>query len=88
MTAFLFIPARDESRSAQRVDFDNIASLFVEADDLPPSRRWRSGVRLAMTLVLLLLAVGDTLLVARSSVLMGSVGGSLARGQSIHSISL
>ena len=65
MTAFLFIPAARGSVT-RRVDFANYASLF--ADDEETVATNRRGVRVARALAMLLvlgLAIGDTVLIAR-----------------------
>ena len=70
MTAFLFIPAVVGGRDARRVDLGNIASLFSESEE--PARRELAGrtvLRAVATALLLLLAIGDTLLVARPAAL-------------------
>lgn len=67
MTTFLFIPTSTDGRRERQVDFAGIASLFAEAEE--PARRpgaKRGLFRLAAAVLLLLLAVGDTLLVART----------------------
>lgn len=72
MTAFLFIPAIAGSRDARRVDLGNIATLFSESEE--PARREPAGrtmLRAAATALLLLLAIGDTVLVMRPAALGG-----------------
>lgn len=67
MTTFLFIPPSGSDRHIRQVDFASIAGLFAEAEE--PSRQTRTGhglLRLAAAVLLVLLAVGDTLLVART----------------------
>ena len=66
MTAFLFIPTTIGKGVARRVDFVNIASLFVEAEE-PARRSSATGnlLRIAAAALLLLLVIGDALLVTR-----------------------
>ena len=63
--AFLFLPTAAGARTARRVDIANIASLFAEVEE--PARRSQSSVfaRLLALILILLLAVGDFVLVAR-----------------------
>ena len=73
MTAFLFIPTTIGNGAARRVDFVNIASLFVEAEE-PARRSSATGSLLriaAAAALLLLLVIGDALLVTRPG---GSTG--------------
>ena len=70
MTAFLFIPTPRDTKLARRVDFANIASLFTEADEPASAHAPRGLVTRAMAMVLILLfAVGDSILVARPDAL-------------------
>ena len=66
MTAFLFIPTSSDGKLARRVDFGNIASLFADVDE--PATHARSNNTMTRVLALLMIvifAVGDTVLVAR-----------------------
>lgn len=72
MTAFLFIPSTLDSSAARRVDFGNIASLFAEYEEpLRPADVKRNLLRAGAAALLLLLAVGDTLLVTRPTPMTG-----------------
>ena len=66
MTAFLFIPATVGTDSMRRIDVARMASLFAEVDE-PAShcRPPRTLFRVAAAALLVLLAIGDTLLVTR-----------------------
>lgn len=71
MTALLFI-SPTTSGSARSLDFAGIAGLFAEVEEPArrrgPSRRlWRA----AAAALLVLIAIGDTLLVARPGALSG-----------------
>ena len=66
MAAFLFLPVSAGTGTQRRVDFSNIGSLFAEIEE-PAASRSGSGllVRLMAMLLILLIAVGDLVLVAR-----------------------
>ena len=69
MTAFLFIPATGGTGLARRVDFANIGSLFTEVEPPKPSRDRHHIARVALMIIILLGAIGDTVLVARPGAL-------------------
>ena len=70
MTAFLLIPASVGSDSRRRVDFARMASLFSEVEEpAPRSGPSRTMLRVVAAALLVLLAVGDTLLMARPGTL-------------------
>jgi hypothetical protein len=66
MAAFLFLPAAAGAGAQRRVDFANIASLFAEIEEPAASRGGgRVVARVMAFLLILLIAVGDMVLVAR-----------------------
>ena len=69
MTAFLFIPAAT-GRVSRRVEFANFASLFTDIEEpAAPRGRGVHVVRFLAMLVVLVLAIGDTVLIARPDAL-------------------
>ena len=74
MTACLFIPAATGSMT-RRVEFANFASLFADVEEPAAARgRGRHVVRLLAMLVMLVLAIGDTVLIARPDALAQAPG--------------
>jgi len=74
MSAFLFISAPAGAKLSRRVDLSNFPSLFAEVEELAAPRD--PGVLLTRLLALLLIlvfAVGDTLLVTRPDTLTRSL---------------
>ncbi|MCX8256324.1 protein of unknown function [Beijerinckiaceae bacterium RH AL1] len=66
MSAFLFLRAAAGAGTQRRVDFANIASLFAEIEEPAASRGdGRIVARVMALLLILLIAVGDIVLVAR-----------------------
>ena len=80
MTALFFVtPGRADSAdigSLRRIDFAHLARMFAEPEPavLPPVRERRQAMRLAAAALLLLGALGDTMLVARPAALASSAG--------------
>ncbi len=76
MTSFLFIPQTFDARQGRRIDFAGMASLFAEPDEpvtVRPSPRAKH--RLLAGLLILICALGDTVLIARPDALMSCLFG-------------
>ena len=66
MAAFLFLPVAAGAGAQRRVDFANIASLFAEIEEPSAVHATNSlFARLLALVLILLIAVGDMVLVAR-----------------------
>lgn len=80
MTAFLFIPSTTGVGPGRRVNFADIANLFSELEAPPPQRRRLQPARIALMMLVLLGAIGDTLIVARPDALANCLSiGQVAR---------
>jgi hypothetical protein len=79
MTSYLFIPTTFDARSGRRVDFANMASLFAVPDEAPIARQPKdTRTRVLASLLILLCALGDTMLIARPDTLMSCLSSSHA----------
>ena len=81
MTSLLFIPTTFDAHQHRRIDFARMASLFAEADEptLAP-RLPDSKTRLIASVLILLCAFGDTVLIARPVFLMSNTFGQASIG--------
>jgi hypothetical protein len=70
MTALFFVPPTADARPARRVDLAHLARLFAEPDEAPKPKNDRSQVaRIVMMVLILLGAIGDTVLVTKTEAL-------------------
>ena len=70
MSAFLYIAARNDGvEGARRVDLANIAGLFAEPDQPRKGRRDRRPLRIAIAVLVWLIAIGEMVLVTQPETL-------------------